>query len=106
MAELGFEIRVAGAGELHDAVADNTGNDAAHGGEGKKEGLRIPRLRHHPSPCPTHFFSFFFDTPNYNYEDYYVMGRDIVIKLQLSIPGLTASPLSLALTNSFTTVLV
>lgn len=39
LAEAGFELLVAGIGGLHDAVANNAGNDAADGGEGQEERL-------------------------------------------------------------------
>lgn len=37
---MGLELVVAGAGELHDAVADDAGDDAAERREGEEEGLR------------------------------------------------------------------
>lgn len=40
---MGLELFVAGAGELHHAVADNAGDDAAQCREGEEEGLRVTR---------------------------------------------------------------
>lgn len=50
MAETGFELRIARAGELHYGVPDHPWNDAAYGGEGEEEGLRIPCPVHEPPP--------------------------------------------------------
>lgn len=45
-AQPGLQLRVAGVGKLHDAVANDTRNNAAEGGKGQEERLRIP--------CPPH----------------------------------------------------
>lgn len=47
---MGLELLVAGAGELHHAVADYAGDDAAQRREREKEGLRVTRPPNQPSP--------------------------------------------------------
>lgn len=49
-AEVGLELVVAGAGELHHAVAHHARDDAAERREGEEEGLRVPRPPHQPPP--------------------------------------------------------
>lgn len=51
LAEMGFELVVAGVGSLHDAVADDARYDAAEGSEGYEEGLRVPCHADYPTPC-------------------------------------------------------
>lgn len=48
--EVGLELLVAGVSELHDTVADATGDDATHRGEGKEEAFRVAGLPHQPPP--------------------------------------------------------
>lgn len=47
---MGLELLVAGAGELHHAVADHARDDAAQRREGEEEGLRVTRPPHQPPP--------------------------------------------------------
>jgi len=49
-AEVGLELLIAGAGELHHAIADHTRDDAAQCREGEEEGLRVTRPPHQPPP--------------------------------------------------------
>lgn len=49
-AEVGLELVVAGASELHHTVAHHAGDDAAERREGEEEGLRVPRPPHQPPP--------------------------------------------------------
>lgn len=50
LAEVSLKLLVAGASHMHDAVADDAGDDAAHRREGKEEGLGVAGLPHQPSP--------------------------------------------------------
>lgn len=49
-AEVGLELVGAGAGGVHDAEAEDAGDDAAEGGERDEEGLGVPRPPHQPPP--------------------------------------------------------
>ena len=49
-AEVGLELLIAGAGELHHAIANHTRDDAAQCREGEEEGLRVTRPPHQPPP--------------------------------------------------------
>lgn len=49
-AEVGLELVVAGAGELHHAVADDARDNAAQRREGEEEGLGVARPPHQPPP--------------------------------------------------------
>lgn len=49
-AEVGLELVGAGAGGLHDAEAEDAGDDAAEGRERHEEGLGVPRPPHQPPP--------------------------------------------------------
>lgn len=53
LAKTSFELGVLFVGELHDAVADDSRNDAAYGSEGYEEWLRLPRPPHQPPPRRT-----------------------------------------------------
>ncbi|KAK4838866.1 hypothetical protein QYF36_017126 [Acer negundo] len=46
----GLWRRIGGVGDLHDAVADDSRNDATDGGEGEEEGLGVPGIPHYPPP--------------------------------------------------------
>lgn len=50
LAELCLELLVAGVSCLHDAVANDAGDNATDSGEDEEEGLGIPGLPHKPSP--------------------------------------------------------
>lgn len=50
LAEVGLELLLARVGELHHAVADDAGDDAANRREDEEEGLGIAGLPHQPPP--------------------------------------------------------
>ena len=51
---MGLELLAAGVGQLHDAVADDSRNDAAYGGESKEERFRFAGPSHDPFPHHRH----------------------------------------------------
>jgi len=48
LAEASLKLLGAGAGGLHDAVADDARDDATDDGEGQEEGLGVAGLQHQP----------------------------------------------------------